>query len=57
MDLNVEKANLEAQRDNAYAAYHQSLGALALIEVLLKEDHAELADTVKGMLEDEEAEK
>ena len=54
MDLNKERVNLIVQRDNAYAAYHQSLGAIALLDELLKEEHAEVAEAVQSMIEPSE---
>lgn len=38
MDLLKERDSLLAQRDNAYAVYQQSIGALALLDVLIAEE-------------------
>ena len=37
MDLKQERQNLIAQRDNAWAVYHQAIGALTLIDALIQE--------------------
>ncbi len=35
MDLKKEREQLVAQRDNAFAVYHQAIGAIALLDVLI----------------------
>lgn len=37
MDFKKEHQNLIAQRDNAFAIYQQTIGAIALLDVLIKE--------------------
>lgn len=37
-DLKKERESLIAQRDNAFSVYHQSLGAIALIDYLIEEE-------------------
>jgi hypothetical protein len=38
MDLKKEKESLISQRDNAFAVYQQTIGAIALIDALLAEE-------------------
>lgn len=37
MDLQKERINLVTQRDNAFAVYHQAIGALSLLDALVAE--------------------
>ena len=37
MNLRKERENLIAQRDNAFAIYHQTIGAISLLDALIKE--------------------
>jgi len=37
MDLKKERQNLIAQRDNAFSVYHQTIGAIALLDLLIAE--------------------
>jgi len=37
MDLQKERASLVAQRDNAFAVYHQAIGAISLLDALIAE--------------------
>lgn len=40
MDLEKERASLTAQRDNAYMVYQQAIGALALLDAIVKSQKA-----------------
>lgn len=51
MDFKKERANLIAQRDNAFAVYHQAIGALTLIDILINEPKDQLTmDEFKDMI-------
>ena len=50
MDFEKERASLVIQRDNAFAGYHQAIGALAMLdEVIASQKALSVADIQRAL--------
>jgi hypothetical protein len=46
MDFKKERDNMIAQRDNAFAVYQQTIGAIALLDHLISEEESPKKDSL-----------